>query len=162
MKIEHVAFQVADPAAMAQWYATHLGFLVRRASESPVVARSWRSLRRGHAGGLSTIPRCPCRIIPRWIGLAARSPRMRRFAGNDRAFDGRRGPCWSAALQILGGDELAMLRDPWGLAMPVGQAEARIIHVDMRFNHPPKHQTGGRQSPSGGAYWDRTHVVANM
>ena len=39
MKIEHIAFQVADPAAMAEWYVRHLGFRVRRSSEEPVVAR---------------------------------------------------------------------------------------------------------------------------
>ena len=39
MKIEHVAFQVAEPAAMADWYVQHLGFCVRRAGDGPVVAR---------------------------------------------------------------------------------------------------------------------------
>ena len=39
MKIEHVAFQVADPAAMADWYVKHLGFRVRRSSDEPVVGR---------------------------------------------------------------------------------------------------------------------------
>ena len=30
MRIEHVAFNVPDPLAMARWYVEHLGFEVKR------------------------------------------------------------------------------------------------------------------------------------
>ena len=35
MKIEHWGYQVADPVAVAQWYSEHLGFTIKRASDSP-------------------------------------------------------------------------------------------------------------------------------
>src|ERR1043165_5970212 len=36
MKIEHTAYQVEDPAALARWYVDHLGLRVKRAQqESP-------------------------------------------------------------------------------------------------------------------------------
>ena len=40
MRLEHIAqCQVADAAAMADWYVTHLGFGIRRRSDQPTVAR---------------------------------------------------------------------------------------------------------------------------
>ena len=36
MKIEHFAYQVADPFAVADWYTKHFGFVVKRSAESPV------------------------------------------------------------------------------------------------------------------------------
>ena len=41
MKIEHIALQVADPAAMADWYVKHLGFCVRRAATNRSSRVSW-------------------------------------------------------------------------------------------------------------------------
>ena len=34
MKIEHVAFMVQDPAAVARWYSAHLGFTIKKASNT--------------------------------------------------------------------------------------------------------------------------------
>jgi catechol 2,3-dioxygenase-like lactoylglutathione lyase family enzyme len=39
MKIEHVAFNVADPVAMAQWYEKNLGMRTVRSGGPPVNAR---------------------------------------------------------------------------------------------------------------------------
>ena len=39
MRIEHVAFQVAQPGEMGDWYVEHLGFTIKRAVESPVPTR---------------------------------------------------------------------------------------------------------------------------
>ncbi len=39
MKIEHFAYQVAEPGAVAQWYCAHLGFTVARSYEEPVSCR---------------------------------------------------------------------------------------------------------------------------
>ena len=35
MHIEHVAFQVSDPVAMAQWYVQHLGCSIARSTGEP-------------------------------------------------------------------------------------------------------------------------------
>ena len=39
MKIEHIALQVKDPAAMAEWYCTHLGFQIKYKADQPIVNR---------------------------------------------------------------------------------------------------------------------------
>src|SRR5688572_26785379 len=38
MKIEHMAFNVADALAMSRWYVEHLGFSVKRGSTEPPFA----------------------------------------------------------------------------------------------------------------------------
>ena len=39
MKIEHFAYEVEKPAAVADWYGEHLGFIVKRSADSPVPVR---------------------------------------------------------------------------------------------------------------------------
>ncbi|MFP4011288.1 MAG: VOC family protein [Spirochaetaceae bacterium] len=38
MRIEHVAFNVAEPQKMAAWYVEHLGFTIKRAAGEPPYA----------------------------------------------------------------------------------------------------------------------------
>ena len=66
MKIEHIAFQVADPAAMADWYAEHLGFCVRRSSDEPVVRDSWPTFLAESCWKSIAIQKCLCRTMPQW------------------------------------------------------------------------------------------------
>jgi catechol 2,3-dioxygenase-like lactoylglutathione lyase family enzyme len=35
VKIEHTAYQVADPVALTKWYVAHLGMRVKRAQDAP-------------------------------------------------------------------------------------------------------------------------------
>jgi glyoxylase I family protein len=39
MRIEHIGLQVSNPAAMAEWYIEHLGFVCKRAGDPPVSVR---------------------------------------------------------------------------------------------------------------------------
>ena len=39
MEIEHLGLNVADPAAMADWYVEHLGMRIVLASDAPVPVR---------------------------------------------------------------------------------------------------------------------------
>jgi catechol 2,3-dioxygenase-like lactoylglutathione lyase family enzyme len=39
MKLEHIALQVPDPVAMADWYVKHLGMRVVRSGPPPAQAR---------------------------------------------------------------------------------------------------------------------------
>ena len=39
MNIEHVALQVPDPAAMADWYVNHLGCSIKRSTGEPAFIR---------------------------------------------------------------------------------------------------------------------------
>lgn len=36
MNIEHIAWQVQDPHAVAHWYVKHLGFTIKRSAREPV------------------------------------------------------------------------------------------------------------------------------
>ena len=39
MRIEHAAFQVAEPGKLGEWWVQHLGFTVKRAIDAPVPTR---------------------------------------------------------------------------------------------------------------------------
>jgi glyoxylase I family protein len=121
MKIEHVAFQVADPAAMAQWYVKHLGFSVRRSSESPVVARfiadiSGEVMLEIYHNPKVPVPDYPA-MDPALLHVAFVCDNLPETVARLAAA----GATLVSGLQILGGDELAMLRDPWGLPIQLAK-----------------------------------------
>ena len=118
MKIEHFAYQVEDPAGVADWYGRHLGFAVKRSSDEPVPVRFLAD----ESGQV---------MIEIYNNPAVRAP---DYASMDPlllhlAFVCENVPetCErleaAGALRISGpdhlenGDQLAMLRDPWGLAI---------------------------------------------
>jgi len=118
MKIEHFALQVADPVAMAEWYVKHLGCSVARSTNEPAHARF---LKDGNGAVMLEIyrnPKVPVpdynQIDPLWLHLAFASAQP----GADR-------DCLVAAgakivedlVTAPNGDELVMLRDPWGTAV---------------------------------------------
>ena len=134
MKIEHVAFQVADPAAMADWYAKHLGFCVRRSSDEPVVARFLADSSGAVMLEIYHNPKVP---VPDYAAMDP-APMHVAFVCDDlpaavarltAAVSLLRGP------EILGEDELAMLRDPWGLALQLAKRKRAMI--DGTHHAPP-------------------------
>ena len=118
MKIEHFALQVADPIAMADWYVKHLGCSVARSSGEPAHARF---LKDGDGAVMLEIYRNPKVSVPEynaidplWLHLA--------FVSSKPAAD--RDRLVAAGARIVedlmtspSGDELVMLRDPWGTAL---------------------------------------------
>ncbi|MGE3840542.1 MAG: VOC family protein [Vicinamibacterales bacterium] len=122
MKIEHVAFQVADPVAAARWYVDHLGLEVKRAeSASPF----------GHFladdGGTVMLeiycnPAVPVpdyrQYDPRVVHVAFAAPDVARTYSRLIAAGAtdEGGVTTNAS-----GDTLAMVRDPWGLAVQLVQ-----------------------------------------
>ena len=129
MKIEHVAFQVADPAAMADWYAKHLGFCVRRSSDEPVVARFMADVSGAVMLEVYHNPKIP---VPDYASMDPARMHV-AFLCDDLPGTIARLAAAGASLvggpETLGEDELAMLRDPWGLATPVGEAEAGNVRL---------------------------------
>jgi catechol 2,3-dioxygenase-like lactoylglutathione lyase family enzyme len=135
MKIEHIAFMVADPAAVAQWYVKHLGFTIKRASTTPPF---------GHflADGSGTVmielydprnnPRNDPRVkVPDYRGTdsvvlhlafqvddVARARQRLMAAGATPEGDIARTP---------DGDELTMLRDPWGFAIQLARRAKPMV-----------------------------------
>lgn len=123
MKLEHVALQVADPAAMADWYVEHLGMRVVRTGDAPGHARfladeEGASVLEVYAGPLA---------VPDYASM---DPALLHVAFAAADLEGTRAQLLAAGARAAGdvvvtpaGDRFAMLRDPWGLAL---QLAARV------------------------------------
>jgi len=127
MKIEHVALQVADPAAMADWYVQHLGFSVRRSSDEPVVARFMAD-----SSGAVMLEVYHNTKVP-VPDYATMDPALMHvaFVCDDlpSAIAGltTAGASLLSGPEMIGEDELAMLRDPWGLAIQLAKRMRAMI-----------------------------------
>jgi catechol 2,3-dioxygenase-like lactoylglutathione lyase family enzyme len=127
MKIEHVAFQVAEPAAMADWYIKHLGFCVRRSSDTPVVARFMAD---ASGAVMLEVYHNPKVRVPDYASM---DPALLHVAFVCEDLPGvisrltAAGASLASGPEFLGEDELAMLRDPWGLAMQLAKRKRAMI-----------------------------------
>jgi glyoxylase I family protein len=127
MKIEHIAFQVADPAAMADWYVKHLGFKVLRSSDEPVAARFMAD---DCGAVMLEVYRSPSLPVPDYRSM---DPALMHvaFVCDDPAGAVAALTAAGASLvrrpEILGEDELAMLRDPWGLAIQLAKRKHPMV-----------------------------------
>lgn len=128
MKIEHVAIQVAEPAAMARWYVRHLGLTVVRSSTEPPYAHFLAD-----DGGTVMLEiyhntRAP---LPNHAGMDPLELHL-AFVSEDvpadraRLIDAGATPA-EDMVTTPAGDTLAMLRDPWGLAVQLCQRRQRMI-----------------------------------
>lgn len=130
MKIEHTGFPVQDPPAVAAWYCTHLGFrIARRVAERP-----WTTFLVDAAGhGTLEIYNNPAAPVPNYAGM---DPLLLHIA-----FDVESEPISALRDRLLaagatiardlvmtaGGDNLIMLRDPWGLAIQLVQRKEALV-----------------------------------
>lgn len=128
MKLEHLAFNVVDPLAMARWYVDHLGLTVkRRYLEAP-----WGHFLADDGGAvmleLYGNDKAPQLNLPQTAPAALHLA----FVSRDVAADVERLTKAGATLvsgpeMAANGDGLAMLRDPWGLCLQlVKRAQAMI------------------------------------
>lgn len=115
--LEHVGLQVEDPAAAAAWYVRHLGFSIRRAIDAPVVARFLADSSGAVMLEIYRNPKVPVPSYPAMDPLVLHVA----FICDDVAGEAARLVGAGAALvsgpERIGEDDLAMLRDPWGLAI---------------------------------------------
>ena len=117
MKIEHFAYQVNDPAACADWYCANLGFIAKRAADTPVPVRF---LADSTGQVMLEIYNNPKVQTPDYASM---DPLLLHiaFCCDDIAETVERLTAASAVLvsgpKFVNGDHLAMLRDPWGLAI---------------------------------------------
>ena len=117
MKLEHTALLVADPAGMARWYGEHLGMRVVRSGDAPSHVRfladgAGESILELYTGGMP---------IPDYASM---DPLLLHVAFGTDDVPGTRARLIAAGATAVGeitmspaGDEFAMLRDPWGLAL---------------------------------------------
>ena len=118
MKIEHTAFQVQDPVAVAGWYVQHLGLTVKRAQNE-------RPFGQFLADDGDTVMlefyNNPKVAVPDYRAI---DPLILHIAFWTDDVEATRARLLAAgataegdALRTPAGDHVAMLRDPWGLAI---------------------------------------------
>ena len=122
MRIEHIGYQVADPAAAGDWYCRHLGFTVKRAAEEPVPVRFIAD----ESGQVMLEIYNNPKVAP--PDYASMDPLLLHIAFACEDVPGERQRLIDAGATPVGeiddlpnGDQLAMLRDPWGLAIQLAR-----------------------------------------
>ncbi len=118
MQIEHLGLNVANPLAAAAWYVAHLGFSIRRKLDQA----PWTHFLADGSGRVMieiySNPQAPLpdyrEMNPLVLHLAftvadVAAERARLLSAGATAVD--------EVTRTPAGDQLAMLRDPWGLAI---------------------------------------------
>ena len=118
MKVEHFALQVPDPVAMADWYVKHLRCSVARSGGEPSHARF---LLDGAGSVMLEIYRNPRVSPPDYHAMDPLILHLAFVSDNLAADRDRLVAAGARVVEALftspAGDELLMLRDPWGLAL---------------------------------------------
>jgi len=116
MKLEHVAFNVADPVAVAAWYGKHCGLRVVRHIPQPAQTHFL-------ADDNATVLEIYCNPPEQVPDYRNMNPLLFHLAlaSADPAADAQRliaaGASFVEEVRPAEGTLLIMLRDPWGLAL---------------------------------------------
>jgi glyoxylase I family protein len=118
VRLEHVALNVADPIKTAKWYVDNLGMKVMREGPAPI---NCRFLADGAGNMMLELYRNPPDAVPNY---AAMDPLLLHVAFMVDDVAALRQKAIAAGATPVGditttpaGDQLTMLRDPWGLAI---------------------------------------------
>jgi glyoxylase I family protein len=128
VKIEHFAYQVAEPEAVAQWYCSHLGFKVARSYEEPV---SCRFLADETGVVMLEVYYNPSIEVPPYAEMDPLILHL-AFVCADVSSTAERLVTEGATVVVPpdvlpNGDELAMLRDPWGMAIQLCKRSVPMV-----------------------------------
>ncbi|MBM4155588.1 MAG: VOC family protein [Lentisphaerae bacterium] len=128
MRIEHVALQVADPAAAAAWYEKNLGFTVRRAGGAPAHVRFIADASGSVMLEIYNNPRM------RTPDYASMDPLLLHLAFESDDIEADRDRLLAAGATLVEdvttiptGDRVLMMRDPWGLAIQAVTRSQRML-----------------------------------
>jgi catechol 2,3-dioxygenase-like lactoylglutathione lyase family enzyme len=127
LRLEHVALNVADPRAMADWYVAHLGMRVVRRVEGPPHTRF---LVDSAGATVVELYENPEARIPDYLRM---DPLELHLAFDSRDPDGdrdalvRAGATAVSDARLPDGSRLLMLRDPWGLALQLCARVAPLL-----------------------------------
>jgi catechol 2,3-dioxygenase-like lactoylglutathione lyase family enzyme len=128
MDIEHFALNVSDPVAMARWYTEHLGMrVVRSIAEPPhtrfLADRSGRGVVEIYGHTKAAVP-----------DYAALDPLVLHLAFSTADVHATRERLLAAGASSVGevivtpsGDEMAFLRDPWGVPLQLVRRARPLI-----------------------------------
>ena len=128
MKIEHVAWNVSDPVKVAAWYSEHLGMKVVRGSAEGACAHF---IADDSGEVMLEIYNNPAVETPDYASMDPLLLHLAFVCDDVRA---KSAELVRAGAQMVGdvtvtdsGDELAMLRDPWGFCVQLAKrAEAMV------------------------------------
>lgn len=118
MRIEHIAFQVELPQLVAKWYADNLGMTIKRASDQGpqmhfLACDDDHVMFEFYNNPAAPLPNYasmhPLLLHIAWISQEPSKDRARLLAAGASSFED--------VVTTPAGDQLAMLRDPWGLAL---------------------------------------------
>jgi glyoxylase I family protein len=146
VKIEHAAYQVGDPVALARWYVDHLGMTVKRAQTASPFGHFLAD--DGDAVMLEFYAN-PRVQVPDYRAM---DPLVLHIAFSAEDVAATRTRLIAAGATPEGdvqqndaGDELAMLRDPWGLAVQL--VSRRIPMIAPRRSRRGPRRGGGAPRP---------------
>ena len=128
MKLEHVAWQVPNPPTVADWYVAHLGFTIaRQMDQSP-----WTTFIKTADGAvLIEIYHNPAAPLPDYPN---QDPLVLHLAFAVEDIEGERARLLAAGctietdlFTIPNGDQILMLRDPWGFALQLVRRSTPLL-----------------------------------
>jgi catechol 2,3-dioxygenase-like lactoylglutathione lyase family enzyme len=129
LRIEHVALNVSDPRAMAEWYVAHLGMRVVRQVDGPPHTRfladaAGRTVVEVYANAGARVP-----------DYGAMDPLELHLAFDSSAPDADRDALVAAGATAVSedrlpdGSRLLMLRDPWGLPLQLCARATPLVAI---------------------------------
>jgi glyoxylase I family protein len=130
MKIEHVGYMVQEPGRVAAWYCQNLGFRVAREMQ---VSPFTTFLVDAGGVGMLEIYNNPLARVPDYAsmdplvfhvafdigGESIEGARDRLLAGGATLYSDR--------MLTPAGDQLVMLRDPWGMAIQLAKRQTPMV-----------------------------------
>jgi glyoxylase I family protein len=130
MKIEHVGYMVQEPLLVAQWYCHQLGFRVARGMQ---VSPFTHFLVDAGGNGMLEIYNNPAARVPDY---AAMDPLVFHvaFSVGAETIESVRDRLLAAGATLYSdlvltpsGDQLVMLRDPWGMALQLAKRQTPMV-----------------------------------
>ena len=128
MKVEHFALQVPDPVAMADWYVKHLGCSIARAGGEPSHARFVRD---SSGAVMLEVYRNPKLPAPDYANMDPLLVHLAFVSDSPAADRDRLVKAGARLIEDLvtspAGDQLVMLRDPWGVALQLAKRAVPML-----------------------------------
>jgi catechol 2,3-dioxygenase-like lactoylglutathione lyase family enzyme len=128
MKIEHTAYQVADATAVARWYVDHLNMTIKRSMDASPFAHFVAD--RGDSVMLEFYSN-PAIETPNYFELHPLVFHLAFYADDVAGTRARLLAAGATAegeiTRTAGGDEMCLLRDPWGLPLQLVRRQAPMI-----------------------------------
>lgn len=128
MQLEHVALNVAEPDAMAQWYVTHLAMRIVRHIPQP---NATYFLADSAGRSVIEIYHNPAAMVPNYADIPSLALHF-AFNTADIEADAARlvgaGATHNAPIETTpAGDRLTFLRDPWSITIQLAQRQKSLL-----------------------------------